>query len=462
MVLVNPFIKVSDPVVIGGTKGVIVTVYPFSYNPKENLLTVIKRGEFKVLLNKEIEESSYHSKSFNQYLDDIFVNFKRGNETRGANYLIISAPDYISSLTPFIDHKISSGYSVDVFSTSETGTTNSAIKDFIQQRYDNLSTRPEYILLVGDVDKIPAWVGSGEGTPTTDLYYTTLEGSDYFADAFVGRFSVANTQQLQNAIDKTIYMGNNIATLDKKNVFMASSDNYTISEGTHNFVIHNYFDPSGYTSLKLYSHTYNATTQQLIDALNDNQIFAIYSGHGSETSWADGPPLSQSQVNALTNTVYPFVFSFACVTGSYQISECFGETWLRTTNGGSSFYGSSVNSYWDEDDILERRLIQSWYEDGVTKVSPMFNQGKIYFVDYYGTITPTVLRYLEMYNLMGDPSLETVREIPPDSTAPEQITDLSVANPTSNSLTLNWTAPYDSTFGGIAAYDIRYSTASYK
>ena len=74
-------------------------------------------------------------------------------------------------------------------------------------------------------------------------------------------------------------------------------------------------------TLKLYTLTYGATTQQLIDALNANQRFAIYSGHGAETYWADGPQLTQSQVRSLTNTVmYPFVYSFACITGSYHIS----------------------------------------------------------------------------------------------------------------------------------------------
>jgi hypothetical protein len=70
-----------------------------------------------------------------------------------------------------------------------------------------------------------------------------------------------------------------------------------------------------------------------------------------------------------------------------------------------------------------------------------------------------MLRYLEMYNLMGDPSLETKRVIPPDQTAPDPVTNLASGNCTSNSITLSWSAPYDSTFGGVQAYDIRYSTS---
>jgi hypothetical protein len=48
--------------------------------------------------------------------------------------------------------------------------------------------------------------------------------------------------------------------------------------------------------------------------------------------------------------------------------------------------------------------------------------------------------------------------ITPDSTAPAQITDLEALDPTSNSVTLNWTAPLDSSFLGIVSYDLRYST----
>ncbi len=45
------------------------------------------------------------------------------------------------------------------------------------------------------------------------------------------------------------------------------------------------------------------------------------------------------------------------------------------------------------------------FTDHLIKTSPMFVQAKIYFVNYYGSITPTVQRYLEMYNLLGDPSI---------------------------------------------------------
>jgi V8-like Glu-specific endopeptidase len=43
----------------------------------------------------------------------------------------------------------------------------------------------------------------------------------------------------------------------------------------------------------------------------------------------------------------------------------------------------------------------------------------------------------------------------PDTIAPTTITDLAVSDTTSNTLTLTWTTPFDTSFGGIVGYEIR-------
>lgn len=451
------FVKISEPFVVAGINAVMVSIYPFAYNPQTMELRYINRAEIELAFDTPVAKVNNRSASFHYRMSSTFVNYEAGSVESMMNYLIITAPEYEPMMNNFVAQKSAGGYNVTMVNTNATGTSNTSIKAFIQQLYDNTATRPEFILLVGDVDKIPQWTGTGTGSPDTDLNYTMLDGTDHFADAHIGRFSVADTADLSNMIYKTAFMDDFIGTLDKNNCWMASTDNYNVSEGTHNYCIDTYFDPAGYNNLKLYTVTYNATTTDLINALNDNKIFAVYSGHGGSYSWADGPQLSQAQVEGLTNTVYPFVYSFACITGSYQLSECFGETWLRTENGASTFIGSSVNSYWDEDDILERRLFKAMFDDDLTKVAPMYDKAKWYLVEHYGSLTSTMKRYLEMYNLMGDPSLSTVKVVQPDNTPPDPVTDLTVAGATSNTLQLSWTAPYDSTYGGIREYDIRYS-----
>ena len=150
-----------------------------------------------------------------------------------------------------------------------------------------------------------------------------MDGStDWYPDLSVGRFPVDDTTELAHVIDKTVAFDD--GELADPNymfraVFMASNDNYTVSEGTHNWVINNYMTPNGIESDKLYCHTYNATTQQVTNAFNNGRFYGIYSGHGATTYWADGPVFYQSNVRNLTNSgMYSFILSFACVTGTYN------------------------------------------------------------------------------------------------------------------------------------------------
>ena len=402
----GPFIKVSEPFIIKGVKGVMLTVCPFAYNPSENQLMVTKSGSFKIQLKSQPSLSFAPTESFNRFYERVFLNYTSSKSPGTSRYLIITAPAYESGLTSLVNEKTGIGYIVSVVNTTVTGTTNTAIKTYIQTQYDNIATRPEFVLLVGDVDVIPEWIGTGEDNPHTDLNYMLLDGNDAFADVFLGRFPVQNLTQLSNMITKTIYMEKAIAYLPKNNIFCSSTDNWDLTEATHNFVIDGFFIPARYINSKLYTYTYNATTDQLINEINTNHTFLIYSGHGSTVAWQDGPPLNQSQVNTLTNTVFPYTYSFACLTGSYHLPyECFSETWMRSSSGSVVFWGSSITAYWYENDILEKRIFRAMFDDYLTKTSPSFVLGKYLLVQYYGGLTPVMRRYLEMYNCMGDPSI---------------------------------------------------------
>jgi hypothetical protein len=326
------------------------------------------------------------------------------------NYLIIVADAYEAAIASFAAAKASQGFTVTTHTVS--GASNTDIKAYIQGLWGGASS-PDYVLLVGDTDTVPNWIGGGTGTPNTDLPYACMDGGDdWYPDLAIGRFPVRNTDQLAAIVDKTLYYENGVyddPLYKMRAVFMASTDNYTVSEGTHNWVIDNYMDPNGYTSDKLYTYTYNATTQDVHDSFNDGRFFGVYSGHGGSTSWADGPPFSQTDVNNLMNlNEYPVVFSFACVTGSYHLTECFTETWIRAEDKGAvGIYGSSVNSYWTEDDVLEKRLFDSIFDeddDVPPRLGPVWNDTLMRYLAQMGS-GGTTRRYFEMYNLMGDPAL---------------------------------------------------------
>ena len=97
-------------------------------------------------------------------------------------------------------------------------------------------------------------------------------------------------------------------------------------------------------------------------------------------------------------------------------------------------------------------LIQS-YKNNPASVALLFKQFLLDATDPISSlqgITVTGGR-LNLYNAL----LYVFTE--PDTIAPSQVTDLSILSATSNSLTLTWTAPYDTSRNGVVAYDLRYS-----
>ncbi|MBN2477405.1 MAG: putative Ig domain-containing protein [Pirellulales bacterium] len=397
---------------LAGQRLVMLEVTPFAYDPVAEAVGVFDTLTFSVSFQGGQTTATVLSASENARLEGISVNYQAGKNVvsakTGGRLLVIVHNDFQGDIASYVTHKTGIGWTVDVANTSTAGATNTAIRSYIQSRYANVATRPDAVLLVGDTDRIPHFVGSGEGNPVTDLYYGCMDsGDDWYPEIPVGRFSVTNATELGNVIAKTIwYETSSSGPWTNHATFMASQDNYQITEGTHDYVIDTYMDPLGYTSDRLYQVTHGATTQDTRNSFNTGTALGVYSGHGSETSWADGPPFSQSDVRSLTNAgMYPLVFSFACVTGSFQVGECFMETWLRQADKAAVVaVGSSVNSYWTEDDILERVLFDAIYDEGYVGIGDAWVHARELYLAHFGSGS-TTRRYFEMYNIMGDPTV---------------------------------------------------------
>jgi len=430
-------VVVNEVGIVRGYRLAQLEIRPVAYNPV--------RGELSIWPHIDVDVAFHGGRAIGgtmrslPHLSGTLLNAPPAPpHPEPGNFLIVVADDFASGIGAFADFKSSQGYSVMTHSVA-SGTSAAAIKDYILSLWGG-PDEPAYILLVGDTNTIPCWTGQGSGSPKTDLPYACMDGADdWYPDIAIGRFPVRSPQQLADVIDKTIlfesgdYPDPDYVT---RAVFMASEDNWPISEGTHNWVIENYLDPLEFASDKLYCHTYDATTQQVHDAFNDGRWYGIFSGHGSPSGWGDGPPFYQDDIEGLTNEgLYPFVCSFSCSTGAYDETECFTETWLLVADrGAAAVYGSSVSSYWDEDDILERMLFVAIYDDELGEISPAWQAAFVHFLDYFPPDDFT-RRYYEMYNLMGDPSLRVVGEPEPGFAL--------VADPSAQDFCGPGDAPYD-------------------
>jgi len=404
--------------------------YPVRYNPLRNEIIVIKELKIKINfkngdLNKTIRAYKKDNFVFKEILEKIIINYEvfyPQTPPLPIGLLIIVPDEWESYVVPLKKWKKEKGYYVKIAKLSQTGYDTTSIRNYIINLYNTWDKNLTFVILVGDVDKIPYFRSSEANNPINDLKYGLIVGNDYFPDVYVGRISIADISQLQNVINKTLNYEKVIwsAGYDwaKKAFFIASADPswHQVAEGTHLYCMQIVRkNPHNMIADSVFAYYQSGSPGIITNALNNGRTLCTYSGHGMETGWSDYNGLNyyNSDVYNLTNTdKYPFVQSYACLTGKYDVSECFMEAWIRAPNkGGICSFGSSTYSYWDEDDILQRRLFDELFDTGYVWVMGAINAGKIELYNHYGN-TPMVHRYFQMYNLFGDPSLILFTKVP--------------------------------------------------
>lgn len=415
--------------------------FPVQYNQADGIVTIFQEMTIRITQKGEAlqissqNSAAYSSPAFENLINDHVINYNQNRQAqsqrdKGDEGMLIIAPDaFLSTLSELVDLKQSQGYATTLVGLSQTGSTPQEIKSYIQNAYQSWIVPPTFVMLVGDVQNgnlsLPAFTGESSQS-VTDLYYGTVDGTDWIPDIFVGRMPARSITQLETMIDNLVAYDNLNGTEAwiKKASFLASNDTnfWDVAEATQNYVIENHTLPRGYSGVypsvpqsggdKLFAYTFKAGNPNVIDSINDKRSLISYTGHGSHSGWG-GPLYDQNNVKNIDHTgVFSVVTSFACVTGDFNATESFGETWLLQPNKGAvAFIGSSSSSYWGPDDTLERAMMDSLYSgaEDANIVSYFLYEGLMAVeAERPGTGTAQSLYYWEIYNLLGDPTLASI------------------------------------------------------
>jgi len=196
----------------------MVSIAPVEYNPTENTIRIYKHLTVRVSYlhpdwTKTAEmQQLYHSPFFTP-IYNLVINYEEQAPmilddlvTYPVKYLIISDRMFEDQLQPLIEWKTLKGFNVITAYTDDIGYSTYAIKNYIQDIYENSSPpedpAPSFVLLVGDTPQIPTFDGNA-GSHVTDLRYCEFTGDD-FPEIYYGRFSAQNISELQPQIDKTL------------------------------------------------------------------------------------------------------------------------------------------------------------------------------------------------------------------------------------------------------------------
>lgn len=414
----NNLVTIKDSFNIREKKGINVSFTPFDYNPYTKMLIVTVDAIVNItysLSPTKVLSTYAQADIWEDFYEHFFQNYTGSPIKSGSSgrYLMLVPKQYDEKIQPFVIYKQTLGYEVDKCIIEPYEATSSSVMQIIQNKYDNNETRPDFILIIGDYEDIPSYSGDrsaeDEDDPITDVPYAFLQGDDLMVDAFIGRWPIHNDTELQTIINKTIFSEINLHLWKKKAILLAGDDdNYFMRmafQNTLDDLASTSFPDNGYYCQRLNQPTEN----DAMTALDNNPVLFIYSGHGS--FFSIGPvknpnfSINNSFIQNSSHELYPMLFVFACKTGNFAANNNYSiaEHWICNENGAATYFGSSVSTITNSDNIIEHKLLgDAFFEEKY--IGAVIACGMQKYRTYLWTTTEHKKRFTKSYNLMGDPS----------------------------------------------------------
>ena len=342
---------------------------PVSYDPVNNTLRVFNNIEVEVFFDDADAQATEDMlvSTYSPYFDIIYAQMFNGRAvldvytdhpdlyTTPVKMIVITNSTYASNTAfqNWVIWKKQKGIYTTVYNTSETGTSASAIKTFIRNKYT--TDAPTFVVLVGDKDVIPAATTSSTTSKVTDLYYSSTTDNDLYPEMFLSRMPISSTTELTNLINKIMtyekYTMSDPSYLDETLLIAGWDSQWTsrVGKPTIQYANNYYFNAEhGITP-----HVFLTTGSGQTTCYNyiNNVGFVNYTAHGDNTMWYD-PQFTTSNVNSMTNNdKYLWAMGNCCLAANWGYSgTCLAEAFLRAANKGAwGYIGSCPETYWYED-----------------------------------------------------------------------------------------------------------------
>ncbi len=425
-------IKCSEPQILRDFRLVTVQIQPFAWNATTHELIVRDQVDFRLNFTdtpglNELEGPQVISSSFANIYESTILNFDDYRNAMVANtpprYLMIygayTNQAFLTSLNDFVFWKKQKGADIRLVSTIVTGMSSSSIKNYIQNIYNDVNARPDYIVLIGDVTgsfSIPtfteAWSGySGHG----DYPYTHLAGNDYLGDVFIGRISAESIALLDIIFSKVYAYEKNIDVNSAQwlNSMLLVGDTNPSGIGVQ-YTMKNIRDMSfvnnpDYTYYELYG---DPSPSSMDAGINAGVGFFWYRGYAGMSGWNPGG----SQVNGAK---LPHSIMLTDATGNFAGGTGTTEAFIR--QGTTDVPAGAVTAIGMEtsqtstmcNNALERGMGNGLFINNMRSMGEALLNGKLYLSQMYGQNHTSVANYSNHWcNLMGDPTMEVYCGIP--------------------------------------------------
>jgi len=425
-------VTVSEPVVMRDLVMVQVTITPFRYHPEEATVDVYHSIDVELVDDGPSDLNTVTppqlSKAFEPLYASLVANFDRdafSDDYQQPSILYI-LPSNVSSVLPVIEPLFEwrkrSGFVVDYASVSEIGTSNTSIKNYIQNAYLNGENPPEFVVLVGDAagsfsvatfHETWSWY-NGEG----DQPYAELVGTDHFPEVFIGRLSFSSVTELATIVNKTIQYESNPYMIGEDWFSRALLVGDPASSGISTIITNEYIKErmefhGGSDIRTVYSAPF---ASQMVSNLNDGVGYFNYRG------WLGVSGFGASDINSLTNGfMLPFATPITCGTGTFgsSYSVALTEALIRAgtpsqPKGAVCAIGTATTgTHTQFNNAVDMGIYYGLFDEGINFAGAALARGKLNLAqDYPANPENYVDIFTHWNNLMGDPALRVWKRFP--------------------------------------------------
>lgn len=266
--------------------------------------------------------------------------------TRGGfpTELVIAHKKHEAALKPLLDYKRSLGRLVrDIYLEK---STTAQIQALIRGQYAQADP-PTSTLLVGNIDDIPAWRGTGDNR-WTDFNYTLLDAGDV-PDISLGRIPALNADELTRLIQKIRAREENIR--DEGHILLTAGQDESLGCPASVSKVGDNLKPAGEDVRIVKRYRTEVGTEAVFQAYNNNPNIVVYDGHGDRQGMQE-IPLLISNLPQLTNAIFPLILDIACLNANWLSKATprnFAETILLQQNRGAAGIMASGGSGYGHD-----------------------------------------------------------------------------------------------------------------
>jgi hypothetical protein len=347
----------QEVVSLEGNRFLALTIFPFKFDPKNNILRVLD-----ILVSVELTKPA----------STISQLQSKSTSNENAGYVIITPHEFSGAVQSFSEWKEQLGFSVqtmwlDQIYTQFSGRDNAEkVRNFIIESYS--ANKTEYYLLVGDCDVCPVrevWdpinlgMSCDNGTEPSDLYYECLDGNwdangndifgesdddvDLYPEVKVGRIPVSTAEDVERVLAMIRKIEENPEPGEwMKNFLLIAPSAFTFGDSAaalEEEVYQKYLAGSFLNSIRLYDVDGSLSPSDVLYAMNQGIGLVDFFDHGAYDRWVGA--LQTSGVLSLHNGNKTFLaFAMACETAAFDYQEytTIAEAFFHSQNGGAIAY----------------------------------------------------------------------------------------------------------------------------